>query len=202
MNEETQVEEAQVGYPAPILHCFFSTLGGYLNNQQITMHHTPKIFTSPATSREPFLNTREFCTLKCMTTEKKLMRVSNQFCLNPFCEWTENPQYSRLLQCAWLIEKLSCIYELLCLKTESRRLLLTPRTNCTWWATTPKLLLDALVVRPTKDAWFWKMILITNVQMFRVDNYKNSCGVQLLGNSSRNFHYPCQPKQLQRHTSW
>ena len=42
--------------------------------------------TFPKTSWEPFLNTREFCTARCITMKTFLMKLWKLFCLNVFSE--------------------------------------------------------------------------------------------------------------------
>ena len=92
--EETVEEETPVPlvtYVNNNLHSIFSNVEVYINNNKFTtpidcMLTNLKFST---TSREPFLNTKEFCTAKGTILKNFLMKLWKRLCLNLFSqgEW-------------------------------------------------------------------------------------------------------------------
>ena len=87
--EETAEEESPVPLVAHvnnILRSFFPMLRYTSTTSKFTtpmdcMRTNP---TFPTTSREPSMNTREFCTARCRTMKNFLMKLWKRFCLNLF----------------------------------------------------------------------------------------------------------------------
>ena len=86
--EETAEKEAQVRlvtHVNNILHSIFSNFEVYINNQQIYNPNCMRTsLTFPTTSRQPSLNTRDFCTARGTTIKNFLMKFWKRFWLNLF----------------------------------------------------------------------------------------------------------------------
>ena len=89
--EETAEEDDSVPlvtHVNNILHSIFSNVEVYINNQQIytLMDCMRTNVTYPTTSREPSLNTREFCTARGTTMKNFQTNLWKHLCLNLFSQ--------------------------------------------------------------------------------------------------------------------
>ena len=84
-DEEEEEELSRVTYVNNIMHSIFPKVEVYINNERITIPMDSKhtSLTPRANSRQPSLNTRDFCILKAMTMNR-ILRILLTPYLSPF----------------------------------------------------------------------------------------------------------------------